>query len=393
MATGLVEELLGSWNRLCDSTEPKIFRNVTTNTMRKRLPSLSSQCYFESQFNPAQAANKRQDVLVSAADCQVVQPFDTARFNFNQTPAIQTLCHIAPSFASATLQAVTPAPGAPNHAVLVNVSPVLFGHMLLVPHIDKCLPQVLTKEGVWLMCAFLRSAVRSDFRVLFNSLGAWATVNHLHLHGLYVDELEHKCFPVESYKRELVLSSPAPCTTTTTTSLALATTAISLSRLVNYATPCIVLECCANHTKTTTTSTTNDTEPVSSNSLTDIANGNTNNSNNGNNNNRAESSELRVIDRFAEVLFAAVQHLQLLNVPHNLLLAPGPVAYVFPRKPQVMHDGLGAAVCEISGLAVCRSDDLFQKLDFDSFEHHLRTQVAADEPITQSLIAHVISLL
>ena len=35
-----------------------------------------------------------------------------------------------------------------RHLVVVNVSPIEFGHILIVPPPEKCLPQVLTEESV-----------------------------------------------------------------------------------------------------------------------------------------------------------------------------------------------------------------------------------------------------
>ncbi|XP_075063908.1 GDP-D-glucose phosphorylase 1 [Mixophyes fleayi] len=77
----------------------------------------------------------------------------------------------------------------PNHTlVVINVSPLEFGHVLFIPQPSLCLTQILTAD---LMLFGLESILLSGhpgFRVGFNSLGGFASVNHLHLHGFYLDE-------------------------------------------------------------------------------------------------------------------------------------------------------------------------------------------------------------
>ncbi|XP_068128583.1 GDP-D-glucose phosphorylase 1 [Hyperolius riggenbachi] len=72
--------------------------------------------------------------------------------------------------------------------VVVNVSPLEFGHVLIIPEPSLCLNQILIPD---LMLFGLESILLSGhpgFRVGFNSLGGFASVNHLHLHGFYLDE-------------------------------------------------------------------------------------------------------------------------------------------------------------------------------------------------------------
>lgn len=102
--------------------------------------------------------------------------------------------------------------------VVVNVSPLEYCHVLLVPTPEKCLPQMLTESGLKTAIDFslvsgnryLRFfnpqtlkicytvhntqvfvVCRRYFRVGFNSLGGFASVNHLHFHGYL---LEHDMF-------------------------------------------------------------------------------------------------------------------------------------------------------------------------------------------------------
>ncbi|KAL5008736.1 hypothetical protein ScPMuIL_014317 [Solemya velum] len=78
--------------------------------------------------------------------------------------------------------------------IIINVSPMEYGHVLIVPDVYSLEPQVLTVKSLELALeTILLSNHRSvrGFHVGFNSLCAFASVNHLHLHAYY---LEHELF-------------------------------------------------------------------------------------------------------------------------------------------------------------------------------------------------------
>ncbi|XP_033941082.1 GDP-D-glucose phosphorylase 1 isoform X1 [Pseudochaenichthys georgianus] len=82
--------------------------------------------------------------------------------------------------------------------VLVNVSPLEFGHCLFVQEPSCCLPQVLTSFSIQVGIESVLLSSDPGFRVGFNSLGAFASVNHLHLHGYYLNhELQIESVPVK----------------------------------------------------------------------------------------------------------------------------------------------------------------------------------------------------
>ena len=102
--------------------------------------------------------------------------------------------------------------------MIINVSPLEYGHVLIVPDIDAFFPQILTQFAIktGLDCILLSShrwvlfssKYDSDsqltiidlklnvdpvffsrgFKVGFNSLCAFASVNHLHLHAYYLEQ-------------------------------------------------------------------------------------------------------------------------------------------------------------------------------------------------------------
>ena len=67
----------------------------------------------------------------------------------------------------------------------INASPLSAGHALLVPSMDKCLPQVLTAETVRMAMELLLLVADKRALIIYNSLLAHASVNHLHCQILF----------------------------------------------------------------------------------------------------------------------------------------------------------------------------------------------------------------
>lgn len=131
---------------------------------------------FVAQLNIARGTERRkpQEIL------SIQQGFNPQQFNFNKINPDEVI-----------LEMEKDAPGgaeACRMLVLINVSPLEFGHCLLVPDPTLCLPQVLTKFAIQAGIESLFLSSDPGFRVGFNSLGALASVNHLHLHGYYLDQ-------------------------------------------------------------------------------------------------------------------------------------------------------------------------------------------------------------
>lgn len=81
---------------------------------------------------------------------------------------------------------------------MINVSPLEWGHMLLVPEPSLGLPQRLLPSALRAGVEAVLLSSHPGFRIGFNSLGGLASVNHLHLHGYY---LSHR-LPVEGAPSE-----------------------------------------------------------------------------------------------------------------------------------------------------------------------------------------------
>uniref|UniRef100_A0A0N5AJ90 GDP-D-glucose phosphorylase 1 n=1 Tax=Syphacia muris TaxID=451379 RepID=A0A0N5AJ90_9BILA len=84
-----------------------------------------------------------------------------------------------------------------QHVLAVNNSPLERGHSLIIPSLISCQPQVMTEASVRLATDVMLLIDDDTFHVLFNSLLAQASVNHLHLHALFwpydSDLINRKC--------------------------------------------------------------------------------------------------------------------------------------------------------------------------------------------------------
>lgn len=61
-----------------------------------------------------------------------------------------------------------------------QVSPIEYGHVLLIPKVLECLPQRIDRDSFLLALHMAAEAANPYFRLGYNSLGAFATINHLH---------------------------------------------------------------------------------------------------------------------------------------------------------------------------------------------------------------------
>ncbi|XP_048337701.1 GDP-D-glucose phosphorylase 1 [Sphaerodactylus townsendi] len=163
-----------SWT---DRLERGLFRYRLGDLQTRLLPGPAG---FVAQLNPRRGSDRRRPQEVWS----VRQSFDPRQFNFTQIRPAEVLFALGPR-----RPPQPPGPPSPPPPVLVaiNVSPLEFGHVLLLPEPSRGLPQVLTAEALRAGLDALLLSGRAAFRVGFNSLGAGASVNHLHLHAFYLE--------------------------------------------------------------------------------------------------------------------------------------------------------------------------------------------------------------
>ncbi|XP_074592551.1 GDP-L-galactose phosphorylase 2-like [Curcuma longa] len=138
---------------------------------------------------------------------EVLQPFDQNKFSFTKIGQEEVLFRFEESDNDNASES-------PN-VIAINVSPIGYGHVLLIPRVLDCLPQRIDKESFLLAVSMAKEANTPYFRVGYNSLGAFATINHLHFQAFYLAET----FAVEK----------APIQT-----IATLKTGVRISQLVDY---------------------------------------------------------------------------------------------------------------------------------------------------------------
>ena len=190
--------LLAEWE---DRAEQGLFRYDVTACPTKMV---AGSYGFVAQCNEGRASKKRPTEF--RVDL-VSQPFDGAKFNFTKALQKEVLLQFEPGAAGRSKPSFTPAaPTSPSpNLVLINVSPIEYGHVLLVPKALDQLQQLVTPATLLLALQFAREANNPYFRLGFNSLGAYGTINHLHFQGYYLAAP----FAIErALSRPLPLSSP-----------------------------------------------------------------------------------------------------------------------------------------------------------------------------------------
>eukprot|EP01025_Chloroclados_australasicus_P066320 TRINITY_DN910_c0_g1_i1.p2 TRINITY_DN910_c0_g1~~TRINITY_DN910_c0_g1_i1.p2 ORF type:complete len:484 (-),score=65.59 TRINITY_DN910_c0_g1_i1:198-1649(-) len=152
---------------------------------------------FIVQFNEGRLTKKRPTEF--RVD-QVVQDFDDTKFNFKKAFQKELLYTFTPDVPTTLGKPrrmfldVAEVQGTDNlHAVFINVSPVEKFHVILCPSVLNSLPQLATPDTVLLALLFASEYGNPYFRLGFNTLGAYATINHLHFQGYQLNA----AYPVE----------------------------------------------------------------------------------------------------------------------------------------------------------------------------------------------------
>ncbi|XVF33955.1 hypothetical protein REPUB_Repub18cG0015800 [Reevesia pubescens] len=150
--------VLGEWE---DRMQRGLFRYDVTACETKVIPG---EYGFIAQLNEGRHLKKRPTEF--RVD-KVLQAFDGNKFNFTKVGQEEVLFRFEPSDDG-------------------EVSPIEYGHVLLIPRILECLPQRIDHESFLLALYMAAEAGNPYFRLGYNSLGAFATINHLHVQAYYL---------------------------------------------------------------------------------------------------------------------------------------------------------------------------------------------------------------
>ncbi|KAH1239561.1 GDP-L-galactose phosphorylase 1 [Glycine max] len=208
--------VLGEWE---DRMQRGLFRYDVTTCETKVIPGKYG---FIAQLNEGRHLKKRPTEF--RVD-KVLQPFDENKFNFTKVGQEEVLFQLeASNDGEAQFFPNVPidVENSPSF-VAINVSPIEYGHVLLIPQIFECLPQRIDHASFLLALQMAAEARNPYFRLGYNSLGAFATINHLHFQAYY-------------------LALPFPIEKAPTKKIAKLSGGVKISKLLNYPVRGLVFE-------------------------------------------------------------------------------------------------------------------------------------------------------
>ncbi|GAA0145158.1 hypothetical protein LIER_05412 [Lithospermum erythrorhizon] len=208
--------LLGEWE---DRVQRGLFRYDVTACETKVIPGNYG---FIAQLNEGRHLKKRPTEF--RVD-KVLQPFDGNKFNFTKVGQEEVLFQFEQSEDN-EVQFFPNAPIDTEHCpsvVAINVSPIEYGHVLLIPRILECLPQRIDRDSLLLALYLAVETANPYFRLGYNSLGAFATINHLHFQAYY-------------------LAVPFPVEKAPTDNISTTRNGVKISKILNYPVRGLVFE-------------------------------------------------------------------------------------------------------------------------------------------------------
>jgi len=182
----LVEKvLLSTWD---EKFEKGLFKYDVLDCPSKRI---SGKYAFVAQLNEGRAAKKRSTEFTMA---EVRQNFDANKFNFQKATQDEVLFQfeLSPGEYTSSYEDLSEIKGDANF-VYINISPIEYGHVLLVPKVMQGIPQQMDNRSLLTALHMAVEVNNPCFKIGFNTLGAYATINHLHFQGYFLTAP----FPVE----------------------------------------------------------------------------------------------------------------------------------------------------------------------------------------------------
>ena len=196
------------FRKFWDSKQNSIFFNTFQNAVQKKLDS-GYQAYYNSEL----LKNKRLGIQETGKQIvPICQDFDKNKFNFEKIDLSEVLFAFKHEIQLVYENAITSDNFKQfDHVIIVNKSPVCQYHSLIIPFVHEKLPQRIDSDALFIVLKImsLMKDQRKNLRVGFNSLGAFSSVNHLHFHCVFADDLFEydKVFPIEKSKKKLLKRS------------------------------------------------------------------------------------------------------------------------------------------------------------------------------------------
>ncbi|KOC60459.1 GDP-D-glucose phosphorylase 1 [Habropoda laboriosa] len=149
-----------------EAQENRLFRYVL-NIQDSKI--LDGKYKFLAQLNIDRGYKRRSPENITS----MKQPFNEKHFNFTKLVPEEQIMNL-----NSTNE---------EDIIAINVSPIEYCHSLLLPQKCKQLPQMVTKYSLYKAIELFSLSSSLYLRVGFNSLCAYASVNHLHWHLYYLN--------------------------------------------------------------------------------------------------------------------------------------------------------------------------------------------------------------
>ncbi|XP_042209345.1 GDP-D-glucose phosphorylase 1-like isoform X1 [Homarus americanus] len=163
--------------------EADLFNYQVDDVETKILPG---RFEFVAQMNANRKTMRRkpQNML------HILQPFDPEKFNFTKIKPEEILANLCYEHISPQRPESGEKVGRDTRnleaSLIINNAPICCSHSLVVPFLAHCQPQVLEHKGLLMALHTLLLSQTPDLRIAYNSLGGYASVNHLHFHLYYL---------------------------------------------------------------------------------------------------------------------------------------------------------------------------------------------------------------
>ncbi|XP_013404908.2 GDP-D-glucose phosphorylase 1 [Lingula anatina] len=164
------------------------FRYTLDHVVTRVIPG---KRHYVSQLNVKRGVERRKPQVIDSVN----QQFNPDIFNFTKIKPSEVLFELCPTHWGQRSNGVKDviSNGAKEdeeqarerNLVIINISPLEFCNALLVPDVDGCTNQVITPKLLRLAIEMMLLSSHPGFRIGFNSLCAYASVNHQHVHAYY----------------------------------------------------------------------------------------------------------------------------------------------------------------------------------------------------------------
>merc|ERR1740123_2159886 len=176
--------------------EGSLFRSSVADWQTRELEgTLRLWARYHPEFFEAKRKTTENHSVDEPPCVPVQKPFNHVGFNFNKADPREILVYMEVDVSGSLGFSMRPPVQTDSSmerelvVLVLNPSPQFHGHGLLVPKPAACTPQVINKLTMFYGLCLLSVCSRADMRLGYNSLGAFASVNHLHMHLTFFEDL------------------------------------------------------------------------------------------------------------------------------------------------------------------------------------------------------------